>query len=75
LADAHRADDVGPRTRADQDPLLARQASSHLEGLLVGAMRVGQRPEFHGTRIVTMLCDSGERYLSTPLFQPADDIG
>ncbi len=48
------------------------------EGLLVGisaganvagALRVARRPEFEAKRIVTMLCDSGERYLSTPLFR------
>ncbi len=48
------------------------------EGLLVGisaganvagAIAIGNRPEFHGKRIVTMLCDTGERYLSTPLFR------
>jgi cysteine synthase A len=47
------------------------------EGMLVGpstganvagALRVGRRPEFHDKRIVTMLCDSGERYLSTGMF-------
>jgi cysteine synthase len=56
---------------------MARRLAS-TEGLLVGisaganvvgALRVGRRPEFAGKRIVTMLCDSGERYLSTPLFR------
>jgi len=41
---------------------------------VVGALRVGERPEFRGKRIVTMLCDSGERYLSTPLYQPGGDV-
>jgi len=36
---------------------------------VVGAILVGMRPEFEGKRIVTMLCDTGERYLSTPLFR------
>ncbi|MGM0555874.1 MAG: cysteine synthase A [Myxococcota bacterium] len=36
---------------------------------VVGSIRVGNRPEFKGKRIVTMLCDTGERYLSTPLFR------
>ncbi len=36
---------------------------------VAGAIEVGGRPEFEGKRIVTMLCDSGERYLSTPLFR------
>ncbi len=36
---------------------------------VVGAIRVGSRPEFAGKRIVTTLCDTGERYLSTPLFR------
>ncbi len=47
------------------------------EGLLVGisaganvwaAMQVASRPEFQGKTIVTILCDTGERYLSTELY-------
>ncbi len=36
---------------------------------VVGALKIAARPEFKGKRIVTMLCDTGERYLSTPLFR------
>ena len=36
---------------------------------VAGAIKVARRPQFEGKRIVTMLCDSGERYLSTPLFR------
>ena len=32
------------------------------------AMEVAKRPEFQGKTIVTILCDTGERYLSTELF-------
>lgn len=47
------------------------------EGLLVGisaganvwaTMQVASRPEFQGKTLVTILCDTGERYLSTDLF-------
>jgi cysteine synthase A len=47
------------------------------EGILVGisaganvhaALQVARRPESAGKVIVTFLCDTGERYLTTPLF-------
>jgi len=48
------------------------------DGILVGisaganvwaALEVAKRPESDGEVIVTVLCDTGERYLSTWLFQ------
>lgn len=35
---------------------------------LHGVLQLAQRPEFKGKNIVTVACDTGERYLSTPLF-------
>jgi cysteine synthase A len=54
--------------------LLARR-----EGILAGisagasvaaAIEIARRPESRGARIVTVLPDSGERYISTPFFAP-----
>ena len=55
-----------------------------LEGILAGisaganvfaALQVAARPESRGQLIVTVLCDTGERYLSTWLFeQPEGEI-
>jgi len=63
----------------DEDALeMARRAASR-EGLLVGiscgaalhaAVEVGSRPEWKGRRVVVVLPDSGERYVSTPFFAP-----
>ncbi len=36
------------------------------------AMQLAARPELAGKMIVFMVCDTGERYLSTPLFADAD---
>ena len=61
---------------ADQAFETARSLAAD-EGLLVGisaganafaAGELGARPENRGKLIVTILCDTGERYLSTPLF-------
>lgn len=60
---------------------MARQAAAK-EGLLVGisagsalvgALRLAQRPDMKGKRIVALLPDTGERYLSTPLFKDLMD--
>jgi cysteine synthase A len=51
------------------------------EGILAGisaganvwaAVQVAGRPENSGKTVVTILCDTGERYLSTPLFEEED---
>ena len=52
------------------------------EGILAGiscgaatavAMRLVRRPDYEGKTIVVILPDSGERYLSTPLFEGVFD--
>jgi cysteine synthase len=67
---------------SDDDAIeLAHQCASR-EGILAGvscgaalwgALQVAQRPESKGKRIVTVLPDSGERYISAPFFAPRGD--
>jgi cysteine synthase A len=62
---------------SNDDAINTAKMLAQKEGLLVGisaganvfaAMQVASRPENHGKTIVTILCDTGERYLSTALF-------
>jgi cysteine synthase A len=51
----------------------AARALTRDEGVLVGIS--ARRAESRGTTIVTVLCDTGERYLSTPLFTELAEAG
>jgi cysteine synthase A len=67
----------GVITVANDDAIETARRLARDEGVLVGisaganawaAWQVGQRPENRGKLIVTVLCDTGERYLSSVLF-------
>ena len=53
---------------------LARQegvlAGMSCGAALYGAIEVGSRPEYDGKRVVAIMPDSGERYITVPYFQP-----
>ncbi|MFK5938770.1 MAG: cysteine synthase A [Sulfurimonas sp.] len=62
---------------SNEDAFETTRMLAKKEGLLVGisaganvwaTMQVASRPEFQGKTLVTILCDTGERYLSTELF-------
>ncbi|MDX6685356.1 MAG: cysteine synthase [Baekduia sp.] len=63
----------------DDDAIATAHLVAKREGILAGiscgaalwaAIEVGRRPESQGKRIVTILPDSGERYISAPFFAP-----
>jgi cysteine synthase A len=63
----------------DEDAIATARELARREGVLAGisggaavwaAVAVARRPESRGARIVTILPDSGERYVSTPFFAP-----
>jgi cysteine synthase A len=63
----------------DEDAIAMARLCARREGVLVGlscgaalhaALEIAQREESRGKRIVTVLPDSGERYVSTPFFAP-----
>jgi len=62
---------------SNEDAIKTAKMLAREEGLLVGisaganvyaTMQVASRKEFQGKTLVTILCDTGERYLSTDLF-------
>ena len=63
----------------DEDAIETARALARREGVLAGisggaaawaAFEIARRPESRGARIVMILPDSGERYVSTPFFAP-----
>lgn len=73
--DVHVYDEIMPISGAQAFD--AARALAHTEGLLTGissgaalaaAAQIARRPEAHGKTLVVLLPDSGERYLSTGLF-------
>jgi cysteine synthase len=63
----------------DEDALAMARDLARREGVSAGisagantwaALAVAKRPESQGKRIVTVICDAGERYISTPFFAP-----
>lgn len=62
----------------EDDAIACARDLAHTEGVLVGissgaalwaAIELARRPEYVGKTIVALLPDTGERYLSTPLFE------
>ena len=62
---------------SNEDAINTAKMLAKKEGLLVGisaganvwaTMQIAARPEFQGKTLVTILCDTGERYMSTALF-------
>jgi cysteine synthase A len=63
----------------DEDAIETARVVARTEGILAGisggaaiwaAMEVARRPEHQGARVVAVVPDSGERYVSTPFFAP-----
>ena len=77
-----RRDGRGHHRAPTSDAIATAHAAAAREGILAGiscgaalwaALEVAQRPESRGKRIVTVLPDSGERYISAPFFAPRAD--
>ena len=75
VLDTQLYDEIVPVT--NEDAFALGREVGHSEGVLVGissgaavwaALQIAQRPESAGKTIVVLLPDTGDRYLSTPLF-------
>ena len=75
VLDTQVYDEIVPVT--NEDAFALGREIGHTEGVLVGissgaavwaALQIAQRPESTGKTIVALLPDTGDRYLSTPLF-------
>ncbi len=64
---------------SDEEALETARLVAQREGILAGissganihaALVLAARPEMAGRRVVTIVCDSGERYMSLPFFAP-----
>ena len=80
ILDTHAYDEVVRVTNEDAIAMARRAARE--EGMLMGisaganvwiALQVAARPEMAGKTIVTIGCDTGERYLSNPVFAEQDE--
>lgn len=68
---------------SDADAIRMAREAARAEGMLVGissganlwaALEVARRPQFRGKTIVTFACDTGERYLSNPVFAEQEAV-
>lgn len=67
----------------NEDAIAMARRVAREEGMLVGisaganiwaALQVAARPESKGKTIVTIACDTGERYLSNPVFAEQEEV-
>jgi len=81
VLDTHVYDEVIRVT--DADAIATARRAAREEGMLVGisaganiwaALTLAARPEYRDKTIVTIACDTGERYLSNPLFAEQDAV-
>ncbi|MDQ2866279.1 MAG: cysteine synthase A [Candidatus Eremiobacteraeota bacterium] len=68
---------------SDADAIAMTRRAAREEGMLVGisaganiwaALHIASRPETKGKTIVTIACDTGDRYLSNPVFAEAEAV-